>query len=550
MNSPADSNSAILEMSNVTIGIVTALDVEYQACCGVFDPTKTGREVTVRANSGTVTCWLCRVSARNAGSHVVAITLLADVGNNASAIGATLLLAHCQHIGALIMCGIAGAIPNPEKAEDHVRLGDLVVSNLRGVFQYDRGKQKDITAIRPTIVARNEVGTWHWLVRLKNFLLRGLGFRVDLAHNGRQEALPESSARPNFEYRSPPRPPSPELLSAVQRIHAAEKVMGDAEPRRWEVLVANFVAQVGNPEAWKRPTEMSDQLIDTPDGTGDPTPHPPDSQRRSGCPRVFHGSIGSANIVLADPRIRNELRDKFSMRAVEMEGSGIADVSWTSNVGYLVIRGTQDYCSSAKSKNEVWRCYAALVAAAYARTVVEYLHSYTSVDKSLSSLDSQIVQLLALPTQIGAAFNQADSASTKSTSPMLELGSSEVFDKVLSTTPSSLDSPTQVPSVEAARHAEAEVGAYRLLRINDLTQAIHKMMREGRLQEVDVYCQNLEAELARTPRRSATVRNALIQLAQVALQKAFVESDAGKQPDLTKVQKLRKEAENVIDSNI
>lgn len=38
------------------------------------------------------------------------------------------------------MVGIAGGIPNPDKVEDHVRLGDVVVSNDGGVVQYDLDK--------------------------------------------------------------------------------------------------------------------------------------------------------------------------------------------------------------------------------------------------------------------------------------------------------------------------------------------------------------------------------------------------------------------------
>ena len=35
------------------------------------------------------------------------------------------------------MCGIAGGIPHPAKLDDHVRLGDIVVSGIKGVVQYD-----------------------------------------------------------------------------------------------------------------------------------------------------------------------------------------------------------------------------------------------------------------------------------------------------------------------------------------------------------------------------------------------------------------------------
>jgi hypothetical protein len=53
-----------------------------------------------------------------------------------------------------------------------------------------------------------------------------------------------------------------------------------------------------------------------------------------------------------------------------MEGSGIAATTWVSGkAGYLLIRGICDYCDS--HKNDVWQGYAAAVAAAYARALIE-----------------------------------------------------------------------------------------------------------------------------------------------------------------------------------
>ena len=97
------------ELNCVTIGILTALEVEYAACREVFDPGRCGAERQCRATSGTFTCWLCRVADRRGGGiHVVAITLLPDMGNNAAAIAANILLQHCPKTQYLIMCGIAG----------------------------------------------------------------------------------------------------------------------------------------------------------------------------------------------------------------------------------------------------------------------------------------------------------------------------------------------------------------------------------------------------------------------------------------------------------
>ncbi|NEP00517.1 MAG: hypothetical protein F6K58_17935 [Symploca sp. SIO2E9] len=63
------------------------------------------------------------------------------------------------------------------------------------------------------------------------------------------------------------------------------------------------------------------------------------------------------------------MRNKFGVKAVEMEASGIADASWNLDVGYLAVRGICDYCDSYK--NDTWQPYAAAVAAAYTRALIE-----------------------------------------------------------------------------------------------------------------------------------------------------------------------------------
>lgn len=57
-----------------------------------------------------------------------------------------------------------------------------------------------------------------------------------------------------------------------------------------------------------------------------------------------------------------------------MESSGTADAAWSAGRNYLVIRGICDYCDI--HKNDDWQYHAALVAAAYARALIENLPSY------------------------------------------------------------------------------------------------------------------------------------------------------------------------------
>jgi hypothetical protein len=97
--------------------------------------------------------------------------------------------------------------------------------------------------------------------------------------------------------------------------------------------------------------------------------HPIDPQRREGEPRVFAGTIACANRVLKNPVHRDKLREQHGVRAVEMEGFGIAEAAWAQHTSYFIVRGTCDYCDEHKA--DLWQVYAAVVAAAYVRALLE-----------------------------------------------------------------------------------------------------------------------------------------------------------------------------------
>lgn len=208
------------------------------------------------------------------------------------------------------MVGIAGGMPNPCRPEEHVRLGDIVVSQGRGIVQYD-------------------------MVKLSTG---------------------------QVELREITSPPSARMAQAVNLLEArrlAGAVPWEAHLDRGEHL-----------EGVARPEPSTDVMYD-PEQPGVQIPHPVSPTRREGMPRIHRGLIGSANVLLKDAQYRDELRDRLGVRAIEMEGSGVADGAWLDGVGYLVIRGICDYCDG--NKNDLWQGYAALAAAAYARAVLEVL---------------------------------------------------------------------------------------------------------------------------------------------------------------------------------
>lgn len=302
----------------VTVGIVTALPKEFVAAKAMLDGPV---EYSAPGKGGGRDYVLGEVPAKGGGTHAVAL-VRAGMGNNFSAARVTTMMEHFECIDAVLMVGIAGGVPNPKKPADHVRLGDIVVSNQGGVVQYDFDKET-VTSI---------------------------------------------------EHRHSPRPPSPRLLDAVEALVAAEH----EGHRPW----IDYIVRAAHLKGSGRPPEHMDVLTHS-SRARTMLEHPTDPNRIPGQSRVFRGPIASANKLLKNPKKRDKLRDLFGVKAVEMEGSGIADATWDREVGYLVVRGICDYCD--RNKGDDWQEYASIVAAAYARALLERMRPSAPQPSSRSS---------------------------------------------------------------------------------------------------------------------------------------------------------------------
>jgi nucleoside phosphorylase len=291
-----------------TIGIITALPKEYVAVEVLLENKL---DVKVPGQGAGRRYLIGEIPTVRGDSHSVVLSL-AEMGNNLAATRATLLLEHFPTVMSIIMTGIAGGIPSPEKPDDNVRLGDIVVSNKMGVIQYDFDKE----TISETI------------------------------------------------HRHPPRPPSASLLEAVNLLEAGE-LRGS---RPWQ----QYIDRASQYLDAKRPPASHDFLSSSLDPSAK-LEHPTDPKRRENLPRIFIGPIASSNKLLKNPIRRDQLRDRFGVKAVEMEGSGIADATWNHEKGYLVVRGICDYCDA--NKGDDWQQYAAIIAAAYTRALIESIPS-------------------------------------------------------------------------------------------------------------------------------------------------------------------------------
>lgn len=292
-----------------TIGIITALPHEYTAVKVLLESQ---RPISVAGRGAGRQYLYGEVPAFNGNRHQIVLALLPDTGNNQASARAALLLEHFPSVNTIIMSGIAGGVPYPDKPAEHVRLGDIVVSGREGVVQYDFGKEE--------------------------------------LEDGRAKITP----------RHPPRPPSASLVETARLLQAGE-LEGE---RPWVRHINRGVDRLST----ARPSDETDILVSSID-PDEVIIHPNDPMRVKDLPRVFLGPIASSNTLLKNPLKREQLRDSFGVKAVEMEGSGIADAAWTVEVQYLVVRGVCDYCDRNKGDN--WQVYAAVVAAAYTRALLE-----------------------------------------------------------------------------------------------------------------------------------------------------------------------------------
>jgi nucleoside phosphorylase len=422
-----------LSLDQVAVGIVTALPEEFAAVCEVLGCQ---RPITAMREGGD-NRYRLGVVREQAGQWgiVVAVGLLNNMGNVTAATRATNMVADCPQLRDIIVCGIAGAVPNPAKPDDHVRLGDIVVSG-NGVLQYDFGKQVE---------------------------------------NG-------------FKITAGVQPPSHRLLASARSLQSDELV----GKRPWELYIDSGLRTLGS--HFERPAPSTDVLREAnssaPNGLcnkvigcvrrwwgGDlshPTiPHPDDPLRirNPERPRVFHGLIASASRVLKDPRMRNRLRTEYNAKAIEMETAGAAHAAYIGNIGYFVVRGTCDYCN--QDKNDVWHPYAALIAAAYTRALLEATDVlvFKATPKVLTIVEpvSRVVEpradthAVVPPEYVERALNETKKA--EATSSDLQPGDS---DMTLSRTSDAVREIPRIGNQSDETSSQATISSLRIMLPRDL----------------------------------------------------------------------------------
>ncbi|KAL3448259.1 hypothetical protein BJX65DRAFT_307124 [Aspergillus insuetus] len=277
--------------------------------------------------------------------HNIAIACLPSgvYGTTSAATVMAQMLSTFRSIKFGLMVGIGGGVPT----KTDVQLGDVVVgipsASSGGVIQFDFGKT---------------------------------------LHSGRFQRIGSLNKPPQV------------LLTAVTQLRSAQ-LIGEEESRLMETISAALKGRCERPGDAKaqgrshslsrdeairkqffRPTD--DRLFDSsyahqnPDAdcsTCDLDKLVPRDARQSTAPRIHYGSIASGNQVMKDAQTRDAIAHELDVLCFEMEAAGLLD-----QLPCLVIRGICDYCDSHKSKE--WQGYAALMAAAYTRTLLRVVPVY------------------------------------------------------------------------------------------------------------------------------------------------------------------------------
>lgn len=342
------SHSAEFNHNDYTVGWVCALPKEQTAATAMLDEIHPDLSKPSNDNN-----------AYTFGSiykHNIVIVCLpkGKVGTNSAAIVVTQMVDTFPSIKVCLMVGIGGGIP------PKVRLGDVVVSTpvdqYPGVVQWDFGKTENGGKFKRTGALNNPPSTLLTaLTKLETMHeMRGSKIRQyldDLERNW-PNLVPEYSTSDSLE----------DPLFTPDRTSRTRNRWQTIFSVIWETILALF----GFLLAWSVFVPMDRGCEQVTSSTGNSTVDR--AQRKPRDMRIHYGLIASGNQVIKDARFRDSLNESFggNVLCVEMEAAGLMN-----DFPCIVIRGICDYADSQKNKD--WQEYAAAVAAAYAKELLEYL---------------------------------------------------------------------------------------------------------------------------------------------------------------------------------
>lgn len=327
--------------NNYTVGWVCALTTEFVAARAFFDEEHADPAHVAPGDDSNYA--LGRI-----GNHNVVMAVLPDgeYGLTAAATVAKDMLHSFPNVRIGLMVGIGGGAPSKK---NDIRLGDIVVSSPRdnhgGVFQYDFGKTVQSQAFQatrflnqpPTVLRTAVTKLKAKYMKDGHFLARDAEVAIRSIKKRKKYTRPPSES--DRLYRS----------DVVHPPDSSESCNAEVAARhRHPTLAANGIpsCSYGSLEALTIQRSPRDKEEDD--------------------PMVHYGLIASANQLMKDAHVRDELAASKGVLCFEMEAAGLMNT-----FPCLVIRGICDYSDSHKNKD--WQGFAAIMAAAYAKDLLRQI---------------------------------------------------------------------------------------------------------------------------------------------------------------------------------
>jgi nucleoside phosphorylase len=291
------------------------------------------------------------------GKHNIVIACLpkGEIGTSSAATVATRMADTFPSIKIGLMVGIGGGIP------PKVRLGDVVVSlpvgRYSGVVQWDLGKATEGGKFEQTGSLNNPPAS-----------LRTALTKLETQH--------EMNGPKIAQYLDDLKNKWPNLaLKYASCDHLWDPLDALDDPyrsRRWQIIYSvlreTILALLRFLLGWWALASMesgAEQVVGTTVNTA-----VNGGGRKARNMRVHYGLIASGNRVIKEATFRDRLNKDLGghVLCVEMEAAGLMN-----NFPCIVIRGICDYADSHKNKD--WQEYAAAVAAAFAKELLQYVQT-------------------------------------------------------------------------------------------------------------------------------------------------------------------------------
>ncbi|KAJ5966163.1 hypothetical protein N7481_012877 [Penicillium waksmanii] len=323
---------------NYTIGWICATATEYVAAQSFLDDRHEDPDYLSPTNTNDYS--LGRIGKHNV---IISVLPLGSYGSASAAQVAENMLHSFPNVRIGLMVGIGGGVPHPHD----IRLGDVVVSiplnGRSGVIQYDLGKAVQGQGFQPT-------GFLNQPPTVLRTAVSGLDAKYEMEGHRLKEAVETVLGKMPRLRRRYKRPlPESDRLYKSHVVHPSEDAEGiicaDAENGEGCLILRT-----------PRPEEEDD-------------------------PVIHYGSIASANRLMNDALIRDKFAKDKGILCFEMEAAGLMN-----NFPCLVIRGVCDYADSHQEEYSEWRGYAAMIAAAYAKDLLNRI-SPQQVEREQKILD-------------------------------------------------------------------------------------------------------------------------------------------------------------------